>query len=100
MKQGTTPEHIFTLPFDTALVQTVQITYAQNGDIILQKKTDDCVMEGARVTCYLTQKETFLFGASGLVSIQMRVLTTEGNALASDIVRVGVGACLDRGVLT
>ena len=41
MIRGTTPTHIFNIPFDTSLVDEVKITYAQEDEIILIKGTAD-----------------------------------------------------------
>ena len=98
MRQGTTPTHIYTLPFDTGLIQSIQVTYAQNKKIVLQKKTADIIVSGQTATCELTQEETFLFDPSAFVDIQVRVLIG-GEALTSDIIRIGVARCLDREVL-
>lgn len=100
MRQGTTPTHTFTLPFDTSTLSAVKITYAQSGEVKLQKKTPDCVLSGNTVTVELTQEDTFLFEADKTVLIQVRVLTLGGDALSSAPVRVSVYVCLDKEVLT
>lgn len=100
MRQGTTPKHTFTLPFDTALIKTVQVTYKQGEAIVLQKETADFTREGQSISCKLTQEETFKFNPQKVVQIQVRVLTTSGDALASDIIQTSAPACLDDEVLT
>lgn len=100
MKRGTTPTHTFVLPFDTSLISEVRIIYVQNDETILLKKRDDCVLEDKTISVTLTQDDTFKFDAKRLVSIQIRVLTHDNVALASDLFMKKVGECLDNEVIT
>ena len=97
MRQGTTPTHIFTLPFDTDTISKVRIIYSQNGFPVLTR--DDATLAGSTATVKLTQEETLKFDYGQTVSVQVRVLTVGGDALASDIIRVSVDRCLDDEVL-
>lgn len=99
MIQGTTPTHQFTIPMDAAVVQLVRVAYAQKDKVLLVKEGDDCRIEGNVVEVKLTQEETLLFDEFSSVQIQVRVLTTAGDALASDLIRVPCGAILDKEVL-
>ena len=99
MKQGTTPKHTFTLPFEASLLSVVQITYKQGGRVVLQKETEDCTFDGVSVFVTLTQEETFLFAANSEVQIQVRALDKSGNALAPDIFYDSVEPSLDKEVL-
>ena len=100
MIRGTTPTHVFTLPFDTSLVKTLQIIYKQKSDVMLTKGNEDCMLEGDTVTVKLTQADTLSFDYSKPVEIQVRVLTIDAEALVSNIVRVRVEQCLNDEVLT
>jgi hypothetical protein len=99
MIRGTTPTHVFTLPFDTALIREIKIIYAQNDNVVLEKKLAQCTLKGDTATVKLTQEETLLFNCHEYVQIQVRVLTLSGDALASTIERVSVGKCLENEVL-
>lgn len=99
MMQGTTPKHIFAIPFDTSMVATCQVLYAQNDTVIITKDTEDCELDGKNIITHLTQKETFSFDHNVNVNIQIRVLTTGGDSLVSDIITVDVGRCLNEQVL-
>ena len=99
MFRATTPTHTFALPFDTGQIKEVRITYQQNGETVLQKTETDCTMTGSEIKVTLTQEETLLFAADNRVHIQLRVLTTDGKVMASDIDKVSVKACLDEEVL-
>ena len=100
MRPGTTPKHTFTLPFDTSLIKTVQVTYKQGDKIVLKKKTEACTLDGATISYRLTQEETFLFDQETTVRIQVRVLTHDGQAPASDVMYRSPQECLDDEVLT
>ena len=99
MRKGTTPTHIFKLPFNTDTLKSVMVIYAQNNVEVFKKETADCVLEGDTVSVTLTQEETFKFNHDENVQIQMRVLTAGGNALASNIQKVAVRQCLNCEVL-
>ena len=99
MIRGTTPTHRFVLPFDTDMIQTVQIIYAQNDETVLTKGNDDCIFDGNTVSAKLTQQETFLFTEDASVEVQVRVLTTDGDAVASRVMRVQCDECLSDEVL-
>ena len=92
MRRGTTPTHIFTLPFGEEMIQTIKVYYAQGGEVVLAKDKESCLFEGNSVMVSLSQEETLLFDENVWVEIQIRVLTLGGQALASDIMRVN---CLD-----
>ncbi len=100
MIRATTPTHNFDLPFDTSLIQKIKIAYSQNDKVILCKSEADCTFNEKRVTVKLTQEETALFDCRDFAEIQIRVLTLGNDALASEIMKVYVGQCLDDEVMT
>ena len=97
--RGTTPTHIFTLPFDTDLIQSVKITYAHDGEAVLVKYAQHCAMEGNMIMLKLTQEETLLFQNNWLVDIQLRVLMSNGDALRSKVYHCFSGVLLDDEVM-
>ena len=99
MIQGTTPTHHFNIPLDPSIIQRIQVTYAQQGNVLLVKTDADGQMEDGTLQVKLTQDETLLFDEFSSVQIQVRVLTTGGDALASEVIRVPCGAVLDKEVL-
>ena len=99
MFRATTPTHIFTLPFETNQLQKIRITYQQCGKTVLQKTEVDCTLTGNEIKVKLTQEETLLFAPDVRVHIQLRVQTTAGQVMASDIEKVLPRACLDEEVL-
>lgn len=99
MKKGTTPTHYFTLPFDTGEVANCRVIYSQNEKIILKKELVDCQCKGNTISVRLSQEDTFQFISPRPVQIQVRVLTTGGDAINSDIKTVSCEQCLDDEVL-
>ena len=99
MRRGTTPTHVFTLPFPTNAVSEVLICYYQRDQPVLEKRTADCTFEGNDITLTLTQEETLKFDSKALIQIQLRVLTTEGVALATEIYCTAAGRVLNDEVM-
>lgn len=108
MIRATTPTHQFCFGegIDSESFSKVLITYTQNGTTILEKDEGDLdwivptPSTGAIACVTLTQSETKLFSALYDVEIQLRALTTEGDALASPIIKRKVFDVLNDEVLT
>ena len=99
MRQGTTPKHTFTLPFDTGVISKVRVIYAQRNDVKIVKTEADAEMVGNTISVKLTQKDTLQLNSSLKTHIQVRVVTLGGDAFASDIITVTTDRCLDGEVL-
>lgn len=98
MTRGTTPTHTFTLPdnLKTATISTLYITYAQHGETVLEKTLDDVTNNNGVLTCTLTQADTLAFDVldqrckHDTVEVQVRMKTSDGVAMASDIMSVPI----------
>ncbi len=99
MYRGTTPTLRFTLPFDTSTLDAVWVTIAQGGKVIINKEKSDCDLKGTDISVTLTQTETLSLAAGNKTEIQLRVLTTDGLALASEIFRENTDYILKDGVI-
>ena len=99
MIRGTTPTLEFELPFETALLAEAWVTFAQSGKNILDKNLADCVCNGSTLSVRLTQEETLALNCGCVTEIQLRVKTVEGDALASDPVKVYTDRILKDGVI-
>ena len=99
--RGTTPTLEFKLPFDTSLIAEMYITITQNGVTVLEKNLSDCNCSGTLVLLTLTQEDTLRLKQQPQSNneMQIRVRTTAGEALASDIMSVYVGKILKEGVI-
>lgn len=98
MRKGTTPTFTFTLPFSTELLTKARVTF-EKGDQQLKKELNTADFDGDTIKVQLTQEETFLFPCNSQVKVQLRVLTRNGEALASDPFIIFVEECLDNEVL-
>lgn len=99
MTRGTTPIHRFRLPFDTGGVTRAKVLYAQDGQVVLEKDMEQLQLQGREILVRLSQEDTMVFDSACKAEIQLRLLTTEGTALASRILTCGVGRLLKDEVL-
>lgn len=98
MRRGTTPRHVFILPegWDAGSLAVIDIAYAQDRGLVLEKHKADCVCEENQIAVNLTQEETLRFD-DGPVEIQLRAKTVTGMASASQILRVDAKRILKDG---
>lgn len=101
MIRATTPTNTYTFPDNiNDTYADIIISYAQNDNIILEKKKSDLSINGKVATITLTQEETSKFTAGVYVQIQIKVKTiNENKILASQIYTVPVNKILNAGVL-
>ena len=108
MIRATTPTHTFTFDtLDPSTFKVLNIYYAQQGVEILTKGKDDCTFSTketdtkmiylASVT--LTQEETKLFKPKFDVEVQLRVLTSDDRALATQKYKLPVRDVINDEVL-
>ena len=125
--RGTTPYHSFVLPLTTEEISEVYITYLQNNEIILDKSIGDSdsieiiniqdefenasmnepledFIPSCELTVHLTQEDTLKFhfypaAEKNIAVIQIRVLTTDGEAYASEPVHERIFGVLKDGVI-
>lgn len=103
MFRGTTPQLEFHLPFDTANIKTVWVTFSQYDEELFTVKTEEVTMSGQKISVKLTQAQTLKLKPKKVlrdnhdVEIQLRILTTTGDALASNIMRTSAEKILKDG---
>lgn len=85
MIKGTTPTLEFELPFEASLVKNAYVTLAQKGVIVINKPLKECDHDSNVIQVKLTQEDTIRLSELDTVEIQIRVLTTYDEALASEI---------------
>ena len=98
MRRATTPTHSFVIDIDPNAIAQVLITYEQHRKVVLEKRKSDLTLSGNTWSFTLTQEEANMF-LSGNVSVQVRVTTNGGQALASDIFDLDVHRVLNDEVL-
>ena len=122
--RGTTPYHSFVLPLKTEDISQVYVTYLQNNEVILDKSISDVeiadiedeyenasmnepledFVPSCELTVHLTQEDTLKFhfypaAEKNIAVIQIRVLTTEGEAYASEPIHERIFGVLKEGVI-
>lgn len=99
MIRGTTPTHIFNLPFSVNEIKSVRITYEQNGENVLEKTEAHCLFSDKAIIVKLTQEETLLFEGRRKVYVQLKALTMTGDVLSHKAKAIDVNRCLTDEVL-
>ncbi len=102
--RGTTPKHIFYFPFDQNEVSVLKITYFQKGKVRFTKELSDVTFQPDEetITLQLSQEDTLSFeryswldkAKDSLIWVQIRVKLTNGNCLASDMMKDRLGDIL------
>ena len=123
--RGTTPYHSFVLPLKTEDISEVYVTYLQNNEIIIDKSISDVqiidiedeyenasmnepledFVPSCELTIHLTQEDTLKFhfypaAEKNIAVVQIRVLTTEGEAYASEPIHERIFGILKDGVIS
>jgi len=99
MIRGTTPLHVFKLPFSTENIEKVRVIYSQNNKPVVKKELCDCTLEGNTIKLKLTQEDTLELDCKFPVEIQVRVLMAGGDVLASFPLETSLYRCLEDEVL-
>lgn len=127
--RGTTPYHSFILPVLVDEIDVIWVTYCQNDEVIFERSnldgesmelvpfsepievSEDIPSEepseeitGSQLTLHLTQEETLGFtfypaARKNIATIQIRILTTDGEAYASDPVKERIFGIRHEGVI-
>lgn len=103
MYRVTTPTHTFTLPDAANTYSVIQIAYRQKSVNLVKQYEDGTApsgmeLDGNNVIIMLTQEETKQFSA-GSAKVQVRVLTAQGEALASKIFTISIDDVINEEVL-
>lgn len=88
MRRTTTATHRLTFPISLQTVTDMQITYAQNGNIVIVKDLEDVTIDDKKATIELSQEETKLFEAEKPVELQAKILLHDDTIIASKIKRI------------
>lgn len=97
MIRGTTPLLEFGLPFPTDIIKEAWLTFSQFNKEVFTIEDEALTMEGSLISVKLTQEQTLLLSQNSALEIQIRILTNNGDALASNIIRTDVGRILKDG---
>lgn len=92
MIQYTTPTFTFDISLPTSAIADIEVTFKQaNTGVEVQKEMvkDKLSITDGKLSVTLSQEDTGKFSV-GSCQVQMRVLTTDGKVLASEIARIKV----------
>ena len=99
MYRGTTPTITFTLPLLGSAITALNLSFVQNGELVLEKGLADCLLADNTLQVTLTEQETLLFGAEkGMVEMQLRIGCGAAR-MASNIMHLTVDRILKDGCL-
>lgn len=99
MYRGDTPTFQFTLPIDGSLITALNISFAQDETVLVEKSLEDVTVAGQTITVALTESETLLFSDEENVQVQLRIGMGKSRR-ASEIFKVRVKGILKEGALT
>ncbi len=99
VRPGTTPIICFYLPFEYDVVAEMWFTVSQRGTELFTKYKNEMEVEGSKVIVKLSQEETLRLNQGQKVEIQVRIRTTGGDALASQVITIEVDKILKGGVI-
>jgi hypothetical protein len=95
MRRGTTPTLQITVTGLSEIeIQNLYLTLEQQG-VVIEKTEADVSIDSEVISATLTQEETLSLTAKMDVAMQLRVLSTNNTAYASNIVTVPVEAILE-----
>lgn len=97
MRRGTTPTITFSLPFNVNTVRNVEVYFAQNDELVLEKSMDECVLSGTTLAVTLSQADTLLLDDEEKLQIQVRFVFTDGSVDATEIIKGKVKEILKDG---
>lgn len=101
MIQYTTPTFLFDINVPENVIDNIEVTFKQaNTGVEIQKELvkDRLAIIDNKLNVHLSESETGKFSV-GSCQVQMRVLTTDGKVLASEIARIKVEPSLSDDVL-
>ena len=87
MIKGTTPTLHFNLPIETAIIKSAEIVlqYVDNAKTVtIERSMEDCVVGEKSIAAVLTQEETLALPAPAIAKVQLRVLTVDDLAYATE----------------
>lgn len=97
-RRGSTPINVFKVNIDLTGA-TVFVTYAQGGEVIIEKTGTDLMITENTISTTLTQEDTLKLDDSMLVEMQIRYVRENGVADGSNVITASVGKILKDGLI-
>lgn len=100
MVRGTTPTLTFNLPMAVSTLSEYWVTVSQRYDNIrIDRDKSTLTASGSSIVANLTQDETLRLVPDKPAGIQLRVLTSGGDAMASEVFTIMVNDALREEVI-
>lgn len=101
IRRGTTPTIRVTVPdaITPESIKTVWLSISQLGRLVIDKTTEDFEAEGQVLRVRLEQADTLALSARVQTFAQVRLLTADGTAVATDEDEVVVAGLVKDGVI-
>jgi len=90
MRRGTTPTITFNLPFNVSTINNVEVYFAQNDNLVIEKDMDACTLSGTQLSVTLTQAETLSLDDEEKVEMQARFVFVNGSVGATKVIKAKV----------
>lgn len=100
MIRGTTPTLKFIFKYTLDFLFDYDITFSQNGNVLLVKTKNDIEIDGNIIKVRLSEEDTLLFDNEQLLAYQIRGKTKNGDTIASYVKYCYVSEILNEVILT
>ena len=97
--KGCTCINTFSIPYAEDDIKMIVITYWQNGEIVFEKKLNDCSFSNNTITVYLSQEDTLKFDSSKVIKIQLKVKLGDDSVVKSKIIKTVTDIVLNEEVI-
>ena len=102
MMRGTTQERYIDTDTDLTGADRIYITFAQDGQNLVEKSISDLTVEPERITFTLTEKESLRFSNArnaSPIEVQIRAGWANGERAVSNIMQTTAGRLLKDGTI-
>lgn len=98
MTRGTTPTLEFSIPYAASDIKNGYVTFAQHRRPVFEVGMEGLELQDGKLTLTLTQRQTLLLEPDD-ATVQIRLLLTGDQAVASQLMEVHVQDVLKDGVI-
>ena len=101
MIRGTTPTLTFTTPYESDMISSGFITFTMRGKFLFEIEINDDSVEISdyAISVTLTQEQTLLFDSRFVSLVQVRLILSSGEVVASNVVTVPIEDILKDGTI-
>lgn len=97
--KGCTCKNIFSIPYNKNDIDSLFITYQQNGKTVFEKTIAECEFSEGHVSVLLTQEDTLKLNNESVVKMQIRIKLKDGTVTKSKIIETYTDTVLKNEVI-